>query len=117
MSRKDNERSGGKKPEWKLVFRGELTEYKCGAKAGDVVRLRSDIVCRWAATGKPTGVVYKAGECWRVLASSPEDPVIWLLQADGKEHSWDDNESFWDQFERVEGAGRGVGPVEELEQP
>lgn len=117
MSRKKKEENGGKKPEWKLVFRGDLTEYKCGAKAGDVVRLRSDIVCRWMSTGKPTGEVHKAGECWRVLASSPEDPVIFLLQANGKMCTWDDNESFWEQFERIEEADQGTTPVEPPEQP
>ena len=103
MSGKNAKKSSGKKPEWKLVFRGALTEYQCGAKAGDVVRLRSDIVCRWANTGKPTGEVHKAGEHWRVLASSPEDPVIFLLQENGKECTWDDDESFWEQFERIDG--------------
>lgn len=105
MSRKREKKSGGGKPEWKLVYRGELTEYRCGAVAGDVVRLRSDIVVRWASTGKPTGVVHKAGERWRVLAGSPEDPVIFLLQEDGKLCTWDDDESFWAQFERVGGEG------------
>ena len=98
-----------KKPEWKLIFRGALTEYQCGAKAGDLVRLRSDIVVR-DYKGKPTGVVHKAGEVWRVLASSPEDPVIFLLQANGVKCTWDDDESFWAQFERVEEAAPAPQP-------
>ena len=104
MSKKTANKPATQKTEWKLVFHGALTEYQCGAKAGDLVRLRSDIVCRWASTNKPTGVVHKAGEIWRVLASSPEDPVIWLLQENGERCSWDDDESFWEQFERVEDA-------------
>jgi hypothetical protein len=79
-----------------------ITEYRCGARAGERVRLRQDIVIE-DHQGKPTGKIYRAGEIWTVLSGSAEPPVdVWLRQTDGKPHTWSDDDDFWRQFERVD---------------
>jgi hypothetical protein len=78
-----------------------VTDYQCGARAGDHVRLRHDIVVR-EHDGTPTGEVHPAGEIWTVLSGSAEPPVeVWLKQPDGKRHTWSDDDDFWNWFERV----------------
>ena len=92
-----------KKAKWKLVMSFDVETYQCGAKAGDWVRLRKDLVCRYM-DGRPTGKVHRAGEVWRVLPGSTEDPgVVFLLQPDGMKHTWDDGDVMWEWFEKVEG--------------
>ena len=87
---------------WKLIDEYPIGEYQCGARAGDRVRLRRDIVTQ-DHQGKPTGEVYRAGEVWMVLCGSAEPPVdVWLRQADGETHTWSDDGDFWIQFERLE---------------
>lgn len=77
--------------EWKLIDRFDMREYRCGLKAGEQVRLLKDVVCKYVDTGRPTGEVYKAGEIWKVMAGSPQDPdVVIFLQPDGKRHFWPD---------------------------
>lgn len=89
------------KPEWKLVTEYPITDYQCGIRAGERVRLRKDIVQR-DHRAKPTGVVHRAGEIWTVLSGSAEPPVdVWLRQADGERHTWSDDDDFWIWFERV----------------
>jgi hypothetical protein len=70
------------------VTRYPVTEYRCGARAGDRVRLRRKI------GGHP------AGEIWSVLPGSAEEPVVvWLRQADNKTHTWSDDGDFLQTFE------------------
>ena len=65
-----------------------ITQYRCGARAGDQVRLRHGI-------GK-----HPAGEIWSVLSGSADEPiVVWLRQADGELHTWSDDEDFLATFE------------------
>ncbi len=67
-----------------------ITQYRCGARAGDEVRLRRDI-------GE-----HPAGEIWSVLAGAAEEPVVvWLRQADGELHTWSDDEDFLATFEML----------------
>lgn len=88
---------------WKYIDRYDVGEYRCGLRAGDYVRLRRALVIRdWQ--GNPTGEVHAAGEIWRVLPGAAEDPVVFLLQPNGKRHTWDDDESIYEWFERVESA-------------
>jgi hypothetical protein len=87
------------KDKFKLVTEYPITEYRCGARAGDRVRLRRDIVFR-DHTGRPTGEIRMAGEIWTVLSGSAEPPVdVWLLQSDGERHTWSDDDAFLDAFE------------------
>jgi hypothetical protein len=90
-----------KSKKWKLVTSYPITEYQCGAKASETVRLRKDIVVK-NSKGVPTGDVHAAGEIWTVIPGSSEPPVVlWLRQPDGDPHTWDDDEDFWEWFERV----------------
>ena len=86
---------------WKLVTDYPITSYECGAQAGEQVRLRRELVIE-DHKGSPTGKVHQAGEIWTVLSGSVEPPiVIWLRNADGARHTWDDDAGFWDWFERL----------------
>lgn len=88
------------KPQWKLVTEYPITEYQCGIRAGERVRLRQELVVR-DHRGKPTRV-HEAGEIWTVLSGSAESPVdVWLRQPDGERHTWSDDDDFWIWFERV----------------
>ena len=79
----------------------DLLEDRCGLKAGDLVRLTKDLPIV-DQDGRPTGA-YKRGEIWGVLSGSHQDPdVLWLQQPNGEWHTWDDDDSVWEQFERVE---------------
>lgn len=89
-----------KSKKWNLVTSSPITEYRCGARAGEKVRLRQDLVVEWE--GVPTGVVHSTGEIWTVIAGSSAPPVVlWLRQPDGHPHTWDDDAGFWEWFERA----------------
>jgi hypothetical protein len=80
-----------------------LTQYRCGLKAGDSVRLTKDLE-DLDSDGRPTAI-HKKGEVWQVLSGSPQDPeALWLGEPAGELHSWDDDDSIWDQFERADSA-------------
>ena len=88
------------KPKFQLISDYPITEYKCGARAGERLRLRREIVTV-DHQGKPTGEIYQKGEIWTVLSGSTEPPVVvWLKQTDGKRHTWSDDNEFWIAFER-----------------
>jgi hypothetical protein len=90
-----------KENKFKLITNYSIEEYKCGLKAGDYVRLIKDIVVI-NHLDQPTGEVYPAGEVWKVLHGAPDDPnVVFLLQADGDRHTWDDDKTIYEQFEIV----------------
>jgi hypothetical protein len=79
-----------------------VTKYRCGAVAGDKVRLRKELVVR-DHRGKPKGV-HHAGEIWIVLSGSAEPPVdVWLRPPDGERHTWSDDDDFWNWFEKFAG--------------
>ena len=87
------------KDKFKLITEYPITEYKCGARAGDRVRLRRDITIG-DHTGAPTEEVCQAGEIWSVLRGAAEEPVVvWLRQADGVIHTWSDDDDFLRTFE------------------
>jgi hypothetical protein len=89
------------KRKFKLVTKMPVSKYKCGLKSGDFVRLKKDIAVK-DHRGKPTGEVHRAGEIWKVIKGSKEKPVVlWMRQADGKLHTWDDDENFFKWFELV----------------
>jgi hypothetical protein len=90
-----------KKNQWKLIHNYDVTNYQCGLKAGDWVRLRKDLHTA-RHDGTPTGV-YLAGEIWHVLSGASEDPgVVWFRRPDGNRHTWDDDPSIFDWFEKVD---------------
>ena len=74
-----------------LVTGYPVTEYKCGLKAGDQVRLKKDLVIR-DHRNRPTGIVHRKGEVWTVLRGSNVGRIdVWFRQPDGDSHTWDDN--------------------------
>lgn len=68
--------------QWKLVTDTPITEYRCGAKAGERVRLKKEIVVL-SKDGKPTGEVHRANEIWMVTTGSSSPPPGCLAQAAG----------------------------------
>lgn len=93
------------KPKWKLVTEYPITDYQCGARAGEQVRLRKDIIVQ-DHRGKPAGDVQRAGEIWTVINGAAEPPLdLWLRQPDGERHTWSDDDDFWNWFERVPDTG------------
>jgi hypothetical protein len=74
--------------------------YRCGLKPTDRLRLRMDFSVL-DEEGSQHGV-HKAGEVWEVLPPSKEKSVLWLLTPAGDRHTWDDNDSVFDTFERWE---------------
>ncbi len=90
------------KDKYILVTEYPITEYKCGLKAGDRVRLKKDLIVR-DHRNRPTGDVHPKGEIWTVLRGSKEGRVdVWFRQADGKPHTWDDDSVSIDEwFERL----------------
>ncbi len=89
-----------KKP--RLVTKYPIQRYKCGLIAGDLVRLRVDLVI-CDHRGRKTGKIHHRGEIWRVLTGSKEkQPIVWLRNDSGERHTWDDNkQSIGVQFEKV----------------
>lgn len=86
---------------WKFISEYPISEYRCGLKAGDRVCLIKDIIIK-DFNENPTGNVYKKGEIWKVLSGAKEkDPVLWLLQENGERHTWDDDDSVFEQFELI----------------
>ena len=89
------------KDTYKLVTEYPVTEYRCGARAGDRVRLRRDFVLR-DHKDRPTAEVHRAGEIWTVLpGTADKPPVIWLRQPDGNSHTWSDDDDFLQMFEII----------------
>jgi len=90
------------KSQWKLVTDFPISAYRCGARAGDQVRLIRELVIR-DHKRKPTGKIHRAGEVWLVVRGAADEPrVLWLREPDGTPHTWDDDDSFWTWFARVD---------------
>jgi hypothetical protein len=80
----------------------EVEVYGCGLRAGDRVQLKRDLKVV-DTSGSPTGQIHPRGELWTVLTGTAAEPgVLWLRQADGELHTWDDDQTVFEVFERVE---------------
>ena len=87
--------------EWKYIDNYDVSDYKCGLRAGDKIRLIAPIYVR-TVEGNLTGEVHEVGEVWTVLRGSSEDPMtVWLSQPDGKPHTWSDDDSIYKNFEKI----------------
>ena|SRR2546428_360271 len=76
-----------KPAKWKFVSQFPISEYRCGLRAGQRVRLKHDITVL-DNKGQPTGKVEREGEIWSLLRGSKEPPVVvWLRQTDGAPHT------------------------------
>jgi hypothetical protein len=89
------------KLKWQLIGEYPITEYQCGARAGDQVKLRRDLVIR-DHKGMPTGELHREGEICAVVNGCAVPPLdVWLKWPDGERHTWSDNDGFWEWFERI----------------
>jgi hypothetical protein len=79
-----------------------VNEYRCGLRSGDQLRLVRALP---GNDGHPhDDAARRIGAVWTVLSGSPQDPDALLLsQPDGKLHTWSDDESVFEYFERLTG--------------
>lgn len=89
-----------KKKTFKLVSEYGLNQYSCGLCAGESIVLLHDLPVI-SHDGRPTGIVHRKGEVWTVLSGSKGDRVVFLRQPDGKRHTWDDDPSIFETFQRT----------------
>ncbi len=95
------QRRGNKKERYEFVSAYPAKKYRCGLKAGDRLRIKKRIVIR-DHTGKPTGKIHPAGEVWTVLPGARDNlTLVWIRQANGNRHTWDDDESIFRTFELI----------------
>ncbi len=80
--------------------------YRCGLAPGDQLRLKKDLVVR-DHLNRPNGKVHSAGEVWAVTADACENSAgdLWLRQSDGELHTWSDDDSVFEFFERIGAKG------------
>lgn len=98
----------------KMVNNYPLTKYNCGLNAGDLVELVRSIVIK-DTNSKPTGVRHLKGEIWNVLPGSKQDPgIVWLRQADGDTHTWDDDETIFHTFKKIKRGPKNSGRYQRL---
>jgi hypothetical protein len=82
---------------------GPSFRYRCGLVPGDQVYLRRDFPVI-DSRGKQVGIHAK-GEIWRVSAPGSQEGVLWLRTPSGDAHTWDDDATVFDTFERAETTG------------
>jgi hypothetical protein len=79
------------KHKWKFINDYPITNYKCGLKAGDIVRLKKDLI-EMDFKNRPTGEIRSKGEIWTVIPGADDGRVdVWFLQSDGERRTWDDD--------------------------
>ena len=89
--------------DWKLITDEMMTlyTYPCGVAAGEILRLKEDVVYRNSG-GSATGEVRDAGSLAGILTGNADEPdVIWLRWEDGDVQTWD--ATILDSFERIQG--------------
>jgi hypothetical protein len=80
-----------------------IDEYRCGLRAGDRLRLYRALPGN-DERSLPDDSVREIGGVWTVLTGSPQDPeALWLSQPDGRLHSWSDDASIFDCFQKFAG--------------
>ncbi len=94
-------RPGAKEDDYIAVSTFSVTDYKCGLRSGDKLCLRQDLPIK-DENGQRDRVV-PGGSIWTVLTGAIEDPsCVWLQEPDGEVHAWDDDQSIFETFERIE---------------
>lgn len=84
----------------KLITKYGQSVYSCGLRAGDKLRLAQNLEI-YDHLGHKSGLVYTTQEDWTVLSGSSDDKgVLWLLAPDGSRHTWNDDESVFDSFNK-----------------
>lgn len=85
------------RPKWELITEYPVTEYKCGLRQGDIIRLHKDLTIR-DHNGVETGV-FPCGEESVVLSGM--EGTIFLRRPNKKRHTWTDDDSIFEYYERV----------------
>jgi len=83
--------------DWELIENYTQEKYVCGLAAGDLVRLKNELICR-----NSDGVItchYKAGSIWNVIKGD-NSRVVWLMNPDMERHTWDDSQEIFHVFEK-----------------
>ena len=77
-----------------------IIRYRCGLRAGDNLKVKKDLVVTQGEEGRPTGEVHRRGEIWEVCRGTRG--IVWLRQPNGEMATWDDDESIFTDFKKVE---------------
>ncbi len=86
------------KGKWRLITDYSITNYRCGLRAGDQVRLKKDLI-EMDYNNKPTGEIRSKGEIWTVIPGADDGRVdVWFLQSNGERRTWDDDRSSIDEW-------------------
>lgn len=82
---------------WRLTGRRQV--YECGLKAGQTLRLKNDLECRFTERDR----MLRKGSLCRVLNRvSPDPGVVWLSLSDDSIIPWYDDQSIFEYFESVD---------------
>lgn len=82
---------------WRLTGRRQV--YECGLKAGQTLRLKNDLECRFTERNR----MLRKGSLCRVLNRvSPDPGVVWLSLSDDSIIPWYDDQSIFEYFESVD---------------
>lgn len=82
---------------WRLTGRRQV--YACGLKAGQTLRLKNDLECRFTERDR----ILRKGSLCRVLNRvSPDPGVVWLSLSDDSIIPWYDDLSIFEYFESVD---------------
>ena len=82
---------------WRLTGRRQV--YECGLKAGQTLRLKNDLECRFTERDR----ILRKGSLCRVLNRvSPDPGVVWLSLSDDSIIPWYDDLSIFEYFESVD---------------
>lgn len=82
---------------WRLTGRRQV--YECGLKAGQTLRLKNDLECRFTERDR----ILRKGSLCRVLNRvSPDPGVVWLSLSDDSIIPWYDDQSIFEYFESVD---------------
>lgn len=86
-----------KREEYIPVKTFNISKYQCGLKAGEYVKLKTDLA------------LYEADEVFEVLSGAEEDPsCLWLRDFAGEHMSWDDESGIFEFFERIDSAEKVI---------
>lgn len=78
----------------------DVNTYDCGLKTGEKLRLKVPIPLE-DERGRVIRTIPK-DSVWTVLSGSFQDPgCLWLEEPGGDNHSWDDDKSLFEVFQRV----------------
>jgi hypothetical protein len=81
--------------------------YKCGLAPGNTLRLKKPLeIQRLDGTAVSTDL---PGLVWQVLAPGYEvisqtwnDAIVWLREPNGRDHTWNDDDSIFEYFEVID---------------